>query len=112
MAGGRPKKTIDYDLVESLGKIMCTEQEMEAILGVSSRTMQRDEEFCRRYKKGKDSGKVSLRRMQWALASNSVPMAIFLGKQYLGQKDNPEGSITDMSKVDELLEGIRDSATK
>lgn len=33
-------------------------------------------------------GKISLRRAQWQLASKSPQMAIFLGKQYLGQNDD------------------------
>ena len=35
-------------------------------------------------------GKVSLRRTQWTLAEKSPAMAIFLGKNYLGQSDKVE----------------------
>jgi len=41
--------------------------------------------------KGKQAGKKSLRRAQWDKALNGdTRMQIFLGKQYLGQKDTPE----------------------
>lgn len=87
MPAGRPKFKIDYDTVEKLAHIMCTQEEIATFVGCDVRTLQRDEEFCRIYKKGKENGKMSLRRTQWKLAEKSVPMAIFLGKQYLGQKD-------------------------
>lgn len=66
---------------------MCTEKEIASFLGCDERTLQRDAEFCRVFKEGKETGKTSLRRMQWKLAEKSYAMAIFLGKNYLGQKD-------------------------
>lgn len=115
---GRPRKEIKKDLFEKLCQIQCTKNEMASVFDVSTDTIERwvkreyGENFENTYKKHSAVGKMSLRRLQFRLAENSVPMAIFLGKQYLGQKDNPEGATTDMSKVDELLEGIRDSAIK
>ena len=44
----RPKKEIDYDAVEKLSNIQCTQEEIANFLEVSVRTLQRDEEFCRR----------------------------------------------------------------
>lgn len=84
---GRPKKEIDYNVVEKLASIQCTQEEIANFLELSVRTLQRDEEFCRIYKKGMDNGKMSLRRIQFKLAEKNTSMAIFLGKQYLGQKD-------------------------
>ena len=37
---------------------------------------------------GRENGKVSLRRMQFLQARKSAAMAIWLGKQYLGQRDH------------------------
>ena len=87
MQVGRPKKLIDYKTVEKLASIQCTQEEIANFLDLSVRTLQRDEEFCRVYKKGIENGKMSLRRIQYKLAENNTSMAIFLGKQYLGQKD-------------------------
>jgi len=85
---GRPKKNIDYNLCESLAKIQCTQEEIAEITGVSTRTLQRDKEFCRVYKKGLDAGRMSIRRLQYKSAENgNVTMLIWLGKQYLGQSD-------------------------
>lgn len=91
MPGGRPKKVIDYALVEKLANIQCTEVEIAEILEISTRTLQRDKEFCRIYKKGLESGKSSLRRLQWKAAEKGNPtMLVWLGKQYLNQKDKSE----------------------
>lgn len=88
----RPKKEIDYKLAEKLSQIMCTQEEIANILEVSTRTLQRDAEFCRIYKKGQDTGKMSIKRKQFDVAINkgNTTMLIWLGKQYLGQKEQPE----------------------
>lgn len=49
---------------------------------------------------------MSLRRTQFKLAEKNPTMAIFLGKQYLGQRDNIEVEHKDLSKVEELLNKI------
>lgn len=85
---GRPKKEIDYEAVEKLASIQCTQEEIANFLNLSVRTLQRDDEFCRLYKKGQDNGKMSLRRTQFKLAEKNPSMAIWLGKQYLGQRDS------------------------
>lgn len=108
----RPKKEIDYVVVEKLANIQCTQEEIASFLGLSVRTLQRDEEFCRIYKKGQDNGKMSLRRMQYKLAEKNATMALWLGKQYLGQKDNIEVESTQLVKVQELLNKIEEEANK
>lgn len=85
----RPKKHIDMELVEKLAHIHCTQEEIAEVVGVSVKTLQRSAEFCRVYKKGISSGRMSLRRQQWKTAEKgSVAMQIWLGKQYLNQKDD------------------------
>ena len=97
--GGRPKKVIDYNAVEKLASLQCTQEEIATFLELSVRTLQRDEEFCRLYKKGQESGKMSLRRIQYKLAEKNASMAIFLGKQYLGQKDVIENIENQTAKI-------------
>lgn len=110
MAGGRPKKEINYKLVESLASIFCTQEEIASVLDVSVRTLQRDEEFCRVYKKGQEMAKSSLRRIQFKLANTNSSMAIFLGKQYLGQRDNVEDKKDSNNGVlSELTEALKDA---
>jgi hypothetical protein len=89
--GGRPKKPIDYDQVEKLASIMCTQEEIAAWMDVDVSTLKRDEMFCTIYKKGIEKGKMSFRRQQYKLAeAGNATMSIWLGKQYLGQKDKQE----------------------
>ena len=107
----RPKKEIDYEAVEKLASIQCTQEEIASFLNLSVRTLQRDDEFCRLYKKGQENGKMSLRRIQFKLAEKNTSMAIFLGKQYLGQKDIIEtDNSKEISKVEELLSKIEKEA--
>ena len=109
---GRPKKEINYKLVESLASIFCTQDEIASVLDISTRTLQRDEEFNRVFKRGQEMAMSSLRRIQWKHAEKSATMAIWLGKQYLGQRDNIEVVNNEVSKLDELLKEIKDNASK
>lgn len=88
MPSGRPKFKIDYGKVEAMASVMATEQEIASFLGCHRDTLMRDKTFCDIYKKGLDEGKMSLRRTQFEIARKNSSMAIFLGKNYLGQKDN------------------------
>jgi hypothetical protein len=91
MAGGRPKKEIDYELVGKLAEIQCTHEEIASILGISRQTLSKDEEFLYIYSSKKEAGRSSLRRMQWKTAESGNPtMQIWLGKQWLGQSDKQD----------------------
>lgn len=88
--GGRPKTILDYDKIYSLAQVMATYDEIANVLGVSISKLENDDEFKRVYKKGTDTGRTSLRRYQFIQAQNNPTMAIWLGKQWLGQRDIPE----------------------
>jgi hypothetical protein len=141
--GGRPKKQFDLKQVEALGMIQCTQDELAAVLDVNLSTVkrklkQKTSGFALSYKKGKEKGKSSLRRIQWKAAqgityyaylcdqkkvyslnnicdtqkakknsqcgectgarlttltefkNGSTGMQIWLGKQWLGQRDKAE----------------------
>ena len=95
----RPRKNIERKDFESLLAIQCTLEEVTAFFdhkldGCSADTIER---WCKRtYKesfadiaaKKRNLGKISLRRAQFELAKKNGAVAIFLGKNYLGQKDN------------------------
>ena len=108
----RPKIKLDYELIEKLAGIMCTQEEIASFIGCSVDTLQRDETFCGIYKKGLNNGKMSLRRKQWKLADKNPTMAIWLGKQYLKQRDNIEVESKQLVKVEELLNKIEEEASK
>lgn len=86
---GRPRIDIDLELVYALAKIHCSVSEIANILGVSKDTINRR---CGDImERAKDEGRMSLRRAQFHKAINegNVVMQIFLGKNWLGQSDNP-----------------------
>ena len=51
---------------------------------------------------------MSLRRNQFKLAEKSAAMAIFLGKNYLGQTDRFEQIVTEVEDLTPLAEMLRD----
>lgn len=89
--GGRPKKEIDWNLVEQLAEIQCTQVEIAHALGVAINTLTLKDKFREIYERSMNNGRMSLRRMQWnAAKKGNKTMLIWLGKQYLGQKDKHE----------------------
>lgn len=109
---GRPKKEIDKDIFEELCDIQCTEDEIASVFRCSIDTLSRfcksnyKESFAEVYKKLSEGGKTSLRRKQWKLADTSAPMAIWLGKQYLGQRDSTEVSIGGKEGTTQRIEFV------
>lgn len=91
---GRPEKYIDWKLFEDLCNIQCTGDEIASFLKIGKGTLydrtakEYGEDFPTVYKRLTEGGKCSLRRTQFKLATKNTAMAIWLGKQYLGQKDN------------------------
>jgi hypothetical protein len=112
---GRPEKPIDWTKFEELCHIQCTHDEIASMCKVSKATLyeraqkQYGEDFPTVYKRFSEGGKCSLRRTQFKLANKNTAMAIWLGKQYLGQKDYEDKN--DISPNDrilsELLEEIK-----
>lgn len=117
MAAGRPHKEIDQTQFENLCGLQCTLQEIAGWFNCSEDTVERwckrtyEENFAETYKKHSAKGKMSLRRAQFRLAEKSAAMAIFLGKNYLGQSDHVV--IEDRSaldRLDEILKGTQENA--
>ena len=95
---GRPRAQFDLELVERTASLQATHEELATVLKCSVYTIKdriaNDEEFSTAYKRGKEEGKLSLRRWQvHAAKSGNVSMLIWLGKQYLGQSDKQETMI-------------------
>lgn len=93
---GRPKKEIDKLEFEKLCGLQCTQAEICSWFDVTDKTL---ESWCKRtykqtfsevFSQKRGKGKISLRRSQFRLAEKNSNMAIWLGKQYLDQKDNIE----------------------
>ena len=114
---GRPKIELsdkDWDQLEKLCAIHCTGEESAAILGIEYDTLCRrireryDLTFAEYFKEKSAVGKMSLRRRQYELAQKNVVMSIWLGKQWLGQRDKQDVTaevsssrlVIDLSGVD------------
>ena len=114
MPGGRPPKNFDLEKAKKMAMIMCTQEEIAAVLDVSVRTLERSKQFCQVFKKGQETGKASLRRMQYKAAEEgNVTAQIWLGKQYLGQKDMSRQELTgrDGEKLTIQVVKIRGDST-
>lgn len=119
---GRPRKFINPKEFENLCAMQCTETEICAFFGVSDRWML---DWCKRtynktffevFREKREAGHISLRRSQFKLAEKNPTMSIWLGKQYLGQRDysvsnDSERQVEDLNAVlDEAgLNGINTS---
>lgn len=109
----RPKAEIDRTDFEKLCGLQCTKEEICGWFNITDKTL---DAWCKReygrgfsdvFKEKRGLGKISLRRYQFELAKKNANMAIWLGKNYLDQRDVPEVTDPDsLRKVRELLEGV------
>jgi hypothetical protein len=90
----RPKLDIDERQIEKLASIGCTSEEIASVIGCAVSTLY--DRFSETIKRGHSLRNSSLRRKQYERAmKGSDNMLIWLGKQYLGQKDKAEQEITE-----------------
>jgi len=111
---GRPYKKIEKKEFEALCRLQCTIGEFEDFFECDDVTIN---SWCKReYKKSfseifaikRGGGKISLRRNQFRLSENNTAMAIWLGKQYLGQKDAPGSEEkADQGILPDILEALK-----
>lgn len=93
---------------EGLCRIQCTEEEICGVLNCDDATLCRwcktvyGRTFADVYKEKRQGGKASLRRQQFKIAETNATMAIWLGKQYLGQSDNPV--VVETTALDKLCD--------
>jgi hypothetical protein len=114
---GRPKTEINQKTFENLCKIQCTKKEIASVLDCGISTIER---WCKstykmNFEDARDlfaeGGKASLRRIQWQLAEKNAGMAIFLGKQYLNQRDSYDVvDNTPIEKLDAILTSLKKTA--
>lgn len=106
-------KKMDF---EKLCALQCTQQEICDFFSVDHKTLTKwckrtyGQEYSQVYAEKKTGGKISLRRMQFRLAEKSAAMAIFLGKNYLGQSDDPDSSEPNDDPLTQLLARIDSEA--
>jgi hypothetical protein len=111
---GRPRIEISKEDFEKLCGLQCTRIEIADWFNCSEDTI---ENWCKRtyketfsvvFAKKRSKGQISLRRAQFKLAEKNATMAIFLGKQYLGQADRIVTESRSDGMLAELIEGLKD----
>ena len=96
---GRPRKDFSeaqWKQVENMCSIHCTLDEICGIMDITDKTLTRmlkeryDLDFSAFFKKYSAGGKMSIRRAQFrsGVEKGNTAMLIWLGKQYLGQRDH------------------------
>jgi len=109
---------IDKKQFENLCKMQCTETEIMSWFDVCKDTLlswckrEYGTDFSTIYEQKKEGGKIALRRYQLQQAEKNPTMAIWLGKQYLKQRDTFEVESKQLVKVEELLNKIEEEASK
>jgi hypothetical protein len=87
---------IDLAEVEKLAMLHATDEEIAGWFEVTVRTIERRKSepgFMEAIERGRAKGKLNLRRIQLKLAEQNAAMAIFLGKNQLGQVDQITHSV-------------------
>jgi hypothetical protein len=100
----RPEKILDRRQFEEMCRIHCTKEEILSILDMDEDTLNKkirgiygeDARFSGVYKRFASTGKMSLRRWQWANAEKgNATLQIWLGKQELAQREIVENINND-----------------
>ncbi len=87
---GKKYKTHDTEMIKRLASTMCTFEEIGYIIGMTGEGVKK--RFSKVIEEGRAKGKASLRAWQFTKAENGdTRMQIWLGRNYLEQKDDPNG---------------------
>jgi hypothetical protein len=97
------KVDIDPEELERLCQMQASGQEIADFYGITIRTLERrrhDPVFAEAMQRGRAKGKLTVRRHQFRmLEQGNASMGIWLGKQYLGQGEQPVVEIDARSIV-------------
>jgi len=89
---------IDLTELERLSAMQCTDEEIAAWFGLTTRTIERRRKkkaFAEVMERGRAKGRISVRRMQMKLLEQgNATMGVWLGKNVLGQVDEVRHDVT------------------
>jgi hypothetical protein len=112
---GRPRLKLNdlgVEIITKLAGFMCTEEEIASFLGVTVETLHNKDNyntFLECIKNGQNIGKVSLRQNQFNLSKTNPTMAIWLGKQYLNQREQNGETENGKEALDKLCAAIKEA---
>lgn len=111
----RPRKPIVKDEFIKLCGMFCTLEEIANWFGCSEDTIER---WCQRemkcsfadaFKRHSCLGRISLRRYLFKLAEKNPGVCIFMAKNYLGLRDDPQApTAADIGRLSDLIDGMRE----
>ena len=115
---GRPHIPIDEGQFNKLCELQCTEEEIAGFFECSVDTINN---WCKHtfgctfsdvFKQKAMRGRIALRRMQLRHAEKNPSMAIFLGKQWLGQRDKIEQTFNEVENLAPLAALLNDTESE
>ena len=116
---GRPKTPINIDDFVKLCEMQCTKKEIAGFFDCSETALDDwiketfdGDNYSILFDRFRTKGLLGLRRSQFQLAERNTAMAIWLGKQYLGQKDIMTFNSLDDGEEDALTKSIKASLGK
>lgn len=96
MARGRPKLDLPADQIMKLARLGCSNVEIADFFGCSEKTIRT--KFAAGIAKGRAMRKAGLRELQWEAAKKgNAAILIWLGKNELGQLDQPRSETGQVS---------------
>jgi hypothetical protein len=111
--GGRPFKPIDWDTAIKLANLHCTGEEIASVINVNYDTFERairreyNQTFSEWFKSNSSTAKASLRRMMFeACKRGNVSMMIWLSKNWLGMRDQPEEVYENKPTIIKTKDGV------
>lgn len=109
----KPKVHIDWDQVNGMLQTQASTEDVAQAIGISRDSLyvrckkETGMQYTEFRQKAKATGLTRLRAKQYAVAMEGHPtMLVWLGKQHLGQKENPETDNGEVSKLDEILKRL------
>jgi len=106
---------IDLVELERLCAMQCTDEELAAWFGVTTKTIERRRKkkaFAEVMNRGKAKGRISVRRAQLKLLeAGNATMGVWLGKNILGQVDEIRHDVTGLPYINLVLPRRQEPST-
>lgn len=99
------KLDIDLTQVEEMAEEFCTQEEIANDMDLDRNVFYRRKDVLAAFQRGKNTARMSLRHMMYnAAKSGNTTMMVFLAKNELGYRDNPEPTVEEKDKVTVVID--------